>query len=337
MEILVACLKGLEDVCILEINELTKKKAIKISDGRIKVNCTEADIKKLSRYMRSGLRICKFLGEIKFKALKDIIDNAAKFHKDCKSPIAVRCSKQNSNLHSGEVERGIGEVLYNKGLKVNLENPKTTVLIDIINDECFYCILIEKDLNKRDYRIRSTGQSVNATIGYALVRLSGWKKAKKLLDPFSKDGTIVIEAAAFANSLPLKFKKPISSKTQSIFCFDPLLNNVNNSETNAKLAGVNKAISFARYDVEWLSTKFNRDEMDYIVTILPYYSKEARKQGEKLYRNLFNQAEFILAQKGKIAALAQSDIKEFIGKFRIVSERFVFSGGVTYNLLVLEK
>lgn len=338
MEILVSCLKGLEDVCIKEIKELTKKKALKVCDGRIKSECTNKEISTLILYLRSGLRVSRLLSTRRFDTIKDIANEAGKFVKEFELPIAVRCSRQgNQDFSSNDVEKTVGEILFNSGLKVDLENPKTTVLIDIIEDEFFVCILIKDNLNKREYRIRSTGQSINATICYALVRLSGWKSRKILLDSFSKDGTIAIEAASFLNSLPLKFEKPIDTKKQLIFCSDPLLQNVNNSETNAKLAGVNKAIKFSRLDIEWLDTKFGKGEIDYIVTVFPNYSSDRKKDMEKLAKELFYQAEFILSKSGKIALLAQFDVKPFLGKLKLLSERQVFSGGVVYNLLILSK
>ncbi len=338
MEVLVSCLKGIEDVCIKEIRELTKKKAVKVCDGRVKVGCDESSLKKLSENLRSGLRVAKLLGEFKLKSIVDMADKASKFSKEFIAPISVRCSRQgNHDFKSNDIEKAVGEVLHNAGLKVDLENPKTKILIDIVNDEFFICILIAENLNKREYRIRSTGQSINATICYALVRLSGWKKEKVIMDPFSRDGTIAIEAAAFKFSLPLKFDKPISAKDQVIHCFDPLLKNVNNSETNSKLAGVNKAIRFSRYDIEWLDTRFGKGEVDYIVAVLPNYSGDRQKDAEKQYKDLFYQAEFILAKNGQMALLSQTDIMGFIGKFKIESERKVISGDVSYNLLILKK
>lgn len=338
MEIIVSCLRGIEDVCIKEINELIKKKACKSCGGRILVKCNEADLAKLSGFLRSGIRICELFSKLNFDSIDDISKESLKFSKELESPIAVRCSRfGNHEFHSSDVEKAVGKALFESGLKVNLREPRTTFVVDIVNNECFLGVLKASGLNKREYRIKATSQSVNATIGYALVRLSGWKKGKTLLDPFSKDGTIAIEAASFEYKLPLKYEKSMESKNQLIFCFDPMLNNVNNSETNAKLAGVNKAIKFSRYDIEWLDTRFGKNEIDYIIGILPHYSAERKKDMDKLYTGLFYQAEFILSKTGKMALLSQSGIKSFIGKFKVVSERKVISGDLEYNLILLKK
>src|SRR3989344_5552083 len=233
MEVIISCLHGIEDVCIKEAKELTKGKAVKLSDSRIRVNCRDADV--LKNNLRSGSRIFKLIGELTFKSIEDIAKAVADNSKLFEEPIAVRCSRQGlQKFHSNDVEREVGEALHYKGLSVDLKNPKTKIIIDVSDNKCYYGILLAEDLNKREYRIKSTAQSINSTICYALVRLAGYKKGKVLLDPFSKDGTIVIEAAAFSNSLPLKFNKPVDTKEQNIFCSDPLLANVNNSETNSK-------------------------------------------------------------------------------------------------------
>ena len=338
MEIVISCLRGLEDVCILEIKELINKKAVKLLDGRVKVECTDANLEKLSNFLRSGLRITSFLGNTKFKSIDDMAKESLKYIKDYKAPILVRCSRFGEHdFKSGDVEKTVGEVLYKKGLSVNLDNPKTTIIVDIINNDCILGNLIIDNLNKREYRIRSTGQSINATICYSLVRFSGWKKDKTILDPFSKDCTIAIEATSFAYNLPLKFKKAIESKEQNIFSFDSLLANVNNSETNAKLAGVNKAIRFARYDIEWLDTKFGKGELGYIVTVFPNLSADRKKDMEKLAKDLFYQAEFILSKRGKMVILSQTDLKGYMGKFKLKEERKVFSGNVEYTVYIATK
>lgn len=337
MEIIVTCLRGLEDVCISEIRELVKKKASKLCDGRVKVVGSDKDLEKLSNYLRSGIKICELFDGFDFRSIDDISARSLKFAKDIVPPMAVRCSRSgNHDFNSGDVEKAVGKELFASGLKVDLVSPATTFVVDIINNKCFLGRLIAADLNKRDYRIRTTSQSVNATICYALVRLAKYRKGK-LLDPFSKDGSIAIEAAAFVSGLQLKYHKPVESKIQKIYCFDSLLNNVNNSETNAKLAGVNKLIKFARYDIEWLDTKFNKGEIDYLVTALPNYSHDRKKDFEKLVTGLFYQSEFILSKSGKMILLSISDIRHLIEKFKIESERVVTSGNVNYHVFVLVK
>lgn len=331
MEVIISCLRGIEDICIKECKELTKGKAVKLCSGRVKLECRDPD--KIQNNLRSGIRVFQLIGELDFKSLNDIAKAVAS--NEFSGPIAVRCSRRGNNkFNSNDVEKAVGKELHSKGLSVDLKNPKTKIILDIIENKCYYGVLIAEDLNKREYRIKSTSQSINSTICYALVRLSGYKKGKTLLDPFSKDGTIAIEAAAYAYSLPLKFIKPVDAKEQNIFCSDPLLQNVNNSETNSKLAGVNKAIKFSRYDIEWLDTKFGKSEIDYIVTVLPYHAGDRQKDAEKNYKDLFYQAEFILSKSGKMVLLSQVDLKDFLSEFKIVSETEIMSGDIKYKVYI---
>jgi hypothetical protein len=79
---------------------------------------------------------------------------------------------------------------------------------------------------------------------------------------------------------------------------------------------------------------------------MPSLSKTFDKKGaEKLYKEFFYQAEFILADKGKIAFIIENDefFKECLGrikemqKFKITEEREVMQGKRMLKMIVMKK
>ena len=280
----------------------------------------------------------------KSKALKFKIDE----------PFAVHCVRSGEQgFQSKDVEKLLGEVIFNQSFKVDLTNPKTIVYADVVGHECIIGIdLTPKPLHKREYRIKSHNQSPNACVAYAMVRLSGYSSKSVLLDPFCKDGVIVIEAASFASKTPQlfytkkgKFKDIDEGMQKSLKLkingFDTLFHNIRSGEINSKLAGVNKLINWGRFDVEWLDTKFDENAVDCIVTSPPFVSRTSpEKDVRKVYKEFFHQAEYILKGKGKLIALAPK-LDLFLeyaqDKFKLLEERKVKVGGMGYTLFVLER
>ncbi|MBI2110133.1 hypothetical protein HYT58_03105 [Candidatus Woesearchaeota archaeon] len=100
----------------------------------------------------------------KFKSLEDIRNQISQLDFNIKEPFRVVCNRKGTHsFKSITAEQEIGEVIFNKGFKVDLKQPKTTVFLDIINNECLIGYL-EKNKNE------------------------------SLLDPFCRDSTIPIEA-----------------------------------------------------------------------------------------------------------------------------------------------
>lgn len=185
MKYIVGCLEGIEDVCKEEIVEELKVNPKQVIPGRIQFDSKE--IKEL----RSIHTIYELISYFKFKSLSDILGEIKRINFSfIKKDFVVRCNKENNDLKSMEIERKVGEVLFEEGYKVNLKS-KLVIYIDIIGDACFVGKLVEKNLNKRKYRLRRHNQGIDACLAYALVKLI---KSKSIYDPFCKDGVILIEA-----------------------------------------------------------------------------------------------------------------------------------------------
>ncbi len=189
------------------------------------------------------------------------------------------------------------------------------------------------DLGKREYRIFGHASDLKASAAYSLVRLSGFTPESGLLDPFCRSGAIAIEAALFASAFPVNyyrkdsfsfcrlkpfskvnfeklfgdFDRKIRKEKLHVFNYSPSVSHMASSEKNAKIAGVNRLISFSRVDIEWLELKFEKETVDSIVSFPPSLSRNVdAPKIKKLYSEFFYQSNLILSKKGKIA-LAASD------------------------------
>ena len=318
MKYIAICPIGLEDITILEIKEILGVEAKKVISGRVSFETKE--IETLKEKTQSLVKIYE-----EKQRTKDI-EEIKTF--PIASPFRVVCIRKGDHLFTSQyVEKTIGEKFYKEGAKVDLSNPKTIVLIDIIDEDIFVGIdETPKLLSKREYRIKVQNQSINACIAYGLVRLSGYEKEKTLLDPYARDGVIAIEALLFQEG--------------NIFAYAPQFPSIRAIEINAKLAGVRKKIKLSRTEIEWLDTKFKKEEIDYIVSALPFPSKTQKESViKKMYEELFYNIEYILKSGGKLVCIAPSLtlLKEMNKKLTLLEERKVGISQTLYDVLVFKK
>lgn len=313
------------------------------------------------------------------KTLKSI-DNKIKkisFSKwlDKENTFMVRCKRIGTHDFtsrdvSGEVGKLIIKTIKNKKdyvQKVDLKNPDVIFFVFINNNKCYFGIdLCGFDMSKREYKIFNISGSLKGTIAYALARMSDFKK--NILNPITRAGVICIEAALFASNLPVnhykkkdfaflrlkplqkidfdKFFKNIDNKIkkkikQKIYCYNNDMRNVQAAKKNAKIAGVQKLISFGKVDLEWLDTRFSEGEIQSIVSVINFSKDSNISDNKKFCDELFYQSEFILNKKGKIVVLSNNLdlIKESAKKykFKVSGERSIFSGKRELKVVVFSK
>ncbi|MBI1935966.1 hypothetical protein HYS31_06000, partial [Candidatus Woesearchaeota archaeon] len=233
----------------------------------------------------------------------------------------------------------------------------------VINNKCYLGIdFAGFELNKRSYKIFQHPASLRGTIAYSLVRSSGFQKKGKLLDPFSRDGMVPIEAAVFANDFPINYyskekfsflrlnlgvdfekffesaDKKIKKKKLEIYSYDHMFKFVDFSKKNAKIAGVDKQISFSRVELEWLDIRFRKESVDRIITSLPT-SKNANIA--KIYNEFFYQSEFVLKKHGVVAIISRLPelVKKHAEKHNFLPEKEieVWSGGQRLLIMLFKK
>lgn len=201
MKYIAISVQGLEQIAIDEINSLIRAKTEIINPGRILIETN--DIQTLIYSTRSLIYIYELIEQGKITTLERIKAIAKKinFKPLIKESFIVRCERNGTHpFNSLDVEKSIGAIIHEKyKFPVNLNNPATTIYIDIKDENCAIGIdLIGYKLSKRDYRIKVISSSINPCIAFSLIKFAGWKEKESLLDPFTKTGEIPIEAAMSA-------------------------------------------------------------------------------------------------------------------------------------------
>ncbi|MFH2028219.1 MAG: THUMP domain-containing protein [Nanoarchaeota archaeon] len=365
--------KGIEDISALEINELIKVDTVVEERAVIFDVKTYEDLCLLCYKSQSSDRIILLLDSFKFKKIKDIqkkvksIDLSQWLDKN--KTFRVTSSISDNELSSAEIDPEVGSFIFDNikknnkiELKVNLDNPDVIFFVYVVKDKCYFGVDFSGfDMHKRSYKVFHNRASLRGTIAYALVRLAGFNGKEKLLDCFMGDGTTVIEAALFGADSPVRYfdkdqfvfskfidfdfdsadKKTHMDNLDLAGC-DPIWLNVNNAKKNAKIANINKLISFSKMDIDFLETKFPEGSVDLIVTQVPVFGKHSNvKEIEKIYDEFFYQAEFILNKKGRLVVISNKDelLKEIAVKykFNVVDQRDVWSGEAKLKILVFVK
>lgn len=366
--------KGIEDTAAIEIGELINAKC------KIEESCVLFDFKKfedlclLCYKSQSVDRIIYLIDKFKFhdfhEEFEKFLDKAdfAEWIKKYKN-FKVECARTGEHdFRSVDAETQFAKFILkrykNEEPRFNLKEYDIIFFIYVINDTCYFGIdFAGFELNKRLYKIFLHPGSMRGTIAYTLVRESGFGKKEKMLDPFSRDGVVVIESAFYANDFPVNYfkkdkfaflkldlgidyekffkilDKKIPKKTKcEIYSFDHLFKYVDFSKKNAKIAGVDKEINFSRTELEWLDIKFKKEVVDRIITNLPN-SKNANL--DKIYHEFFYQADYILKKDGRIAVI--SVMPDFLKKhaekynFIVDKEKDVWSGEQRLQIIVFKK
>ncbi|HIH26187.1 hypothetical protein J4476_02930 [Candidatus Woesearchaeota archaeon] len=364
MKALAVTLEGLENITQLDIKEILKLKSEVIYKGCISFNVkAEKDLAEFIYRSRSIVRAFLLLKHFTFNDIDDILDNI----KDLEFPylddtFVVRCERNGAHgFNSQDIERNIGEFIAKKfGIKADLDDAKTTVFLEIIDNNCFIGIdFTGIKLSKREYRIKLLASSINPVVAYSMLRLSDASPEDSILDPFSRSGEILIEAVLFFKNIPncvnikekllfnklfkVSFKDKIKElKNPSIVCSDNLQNNLRAAEINAKIAAVNKYINFTRLEIEWLDTKYKEKSIDKIITFPIYPSNNLpEKSLEKIYKEFFYNSEYILKKSGTITLLTPKKdlIEKYSNEYKLkkIKEVPITMGNSRFYIMIFKK
>jgi len=323
MKAIAATITGIEETASEEIKELTKAKAKKLTDGRLFL---ETKTLKPLEKARTITKLYQYITHFTFKNEEDIYKKTKKIKIPIKKNFAVRCYREGSHdFKSKNIEYSLGEIIFERGNKVNLEKPTTTVYVEIIQNTCIIGILHKKDMQKRKYKVRLNPASINACLAAAMIRLAETKPQHVLVDPFCKDGVIIIEAALMG--------------IKKVYGLDESMNNIRNARINSQMAKVN--ISINKSEVDWLDTKFEKQSVDRIITNPPFPARHRNVQEvEKTTKELLNQAKYVLKPEGLLITITQdSSLIDKYAKengFKLVKKLDISIGGLIYKLQALK-
>lgn len=355
---------GLEQISADEIKTLVKPKKITVFPGRIVLEGMSAqDMVVLCYYGRTFSKVVLELATEKLTDMpsEKLLDGLKPYLAE---RAVVQCERHGEhNFTSYDAEHHLNKILSSKyDVIIDYKKPQTTLFLLIDGKECTFGLDFSGiDLGRRDYRIFLGNDALKGNVAAAVLTIADYETKHAMLDPFCRHGIIPIEAALLAtNTSPHKYDREkfafastpgIKPKfvdkekefSGTIIAMDDNFKHVSAAQKNAKIAGIVKAIDFSRTNLEWLDSKFGKNFLDRIITFPPQPGRSfADATVEKIYHQLFYQAEFILKKSGTItlcmkrgAALAKKKALEF--GFAIPKEHKIMQGAEELTVLVFVK
>lgn len=360
MKFYVTTVAGIEDVVSKEIESLGGK-IIEVRKGKVFFEGKENLIPKVNFFSRCSERMILLLYNGKFSDLNDIYVKMRGLDycllKD--KTFAIRSSRAGEHdFTSLDVSRYAGQAVidsflegYGKRLKVNLDEPDVIIRVDVVGDEFFVGIDTTGDdaLHKRWWRIYNHPAHLNTTIACAMLKIAGWRKKERLIDPMCGSGTIPIEAALMGRGIPIgknrkfayfNFLEEIPKFREDKSCLDihgmeKFENHLKGAMENARSARVEDTINFSVGDATRL-----RGSYDCIVTNPPYGLRIGSK---KIIRDLYERFVFrlkecmhdssravIITTEGK---LLEDSVKK--ASLHLLHERPIECGGLRAKIFVV--
>ncbi len=371
--------KGIEHITALELKELIRCKNVVKEETVIKFSFKDlidlcSVCYKAQSMFRAGLLLTEFTVE---KTLKKSVNNIKTelekidLSNWIKTSFIVKCKRAGKHdFHSVDIAGKVANLIIkkHKNLKTEFDNPDLIFYLYIYNNKGYFGIDFSGfELAKRQYKIFNHPESLKGVTGYSLVKESGFTKDKILIDPFMGSGVIPIEATLYATKFPVQYynkdklfftkfdffkafekeffkghdSKIIKEKT-NIFGYDFQLRYLKASQKNAKLAGIEKNLNLSKVSVDWLSTKFEKNSVDCIVTDPPRMSKHKNiPRLRNMYSEFLHQASIILKKDGVIVLLVKD--KELLveiakkHKFKIAKSYLFNQGKEIFNMLKFTK
>ena len=223
------CFYGFEYVLVDELEELGYSNS-EILNRAVRIRGNWKDVYFLNLHSRCAISILVELVQFQINEEKDLYEHAMKFdwteifalNKTFSIKGAIYSDIfQNTNYPFLLLKDAIVDQFRNKyGERPTIERKKPSVVFDLYIQNKSVTISINSSglpLFQRGYR-QSTGVApLNEVVAACLIRQSGWDKKSTFIDPFCGSGTLLIEAALYANNIP-------SNIERRHFAFKNLLN-----------------------------------------------------------------------------------------------------------------
>lgn len=253
----------------------------------------------------------------------------------CSLSPTLSLSSSKNDVPTMELAGELGAAVLSRcaSAKARMENPDVLVKAAFLAKSAALGIdLCGFDLSRRDYRVFDHSRSVRSTVAAAASSLARVPQKGLVMDPFGRAGVVLIEAALASSGRPvhafqkerfllLRLASPFSKEeslrvmdtmdsavlpAESRFSYqDPSQHFVAAAKKNAKLAGVDKAISFSRTEVSWMDLRFKEGEVGAIITHIPTPGKTlSEKEVHELLSELFYQAAYVLAPHAPVALIS---------------------------------
>lgn len=310
---------GLEAVTKRELIDLGYDN-LKVSDGKIEINCGLEDIPILNLRLRTAERVLLLIDSFKAETFEELFDKVFEIrwwdYISESDNFIIQGRSRKSKLFSISDCQRITEKAIIEKLKMKYKvawfeksGPRVKVEVSLLNDIAEITMDTSGDgLHKRGYREVNYKAPLSETIAASLVKLSFWNKDRVLVDPFCGSGTILIEAAMIEKNIApglmrdfdfenFKFLNPEIFKEEKKKCYSEikydekleiLASDVSHkaiqiARTNAEILGLDEDISFFQKDIRDLDLP---DDYGVLITNPPYGERIGKEDVDELNREL---------------------------------------------------
>lgn len=303
MKVFATALVGAEDIAALEVKEIIGVTS-ETCPGHVIFEATPKELANLIYRTQSLLRVCTFLDEFTVSDL----DSIPVPKLDVPGTIMAACDRFGEHgFSSHDVALHLHKSVASNPM--SFKGSDLTLYVSIRDSRGFMGIDLSGDLAKREYRMFGHAHDIAAPLAYTMLRVAEFDHKTSLLDPFSRAGTIPIEAAFFASQKSPRYYQeffpfqkldfpqwsiPRARNHGSIVCVSPSMPYLKNAEKNAKLAGVHPSLTFSRMDVENLDLTF--EGVDRLVSYPPQKSKTNPAKIDRVRKELSKQISLIGAK-----------------------------------------
>jgi putative N6-adenine-specific DNA methylase len=205
---------GLEETLAAELLRLGAKN-IESHNRAVSFEGDEGFMYKANLSLRTALRVLVPIAAFKIRDEKSLYAEVQKIdweqYLDVGDTLAID-TVLNSELftHSQYLSQKTKDAIvdqfrakYAERPSVDLDHPTIRIHQHVFNDTCTLALDSSgESLHKRGYRDKTNLAPINEVLAAGLVLLSGWDKRSNFIDPMCGSGTILIEAALYANNIP---------------------------------------------------------------------------------------------------------------------------------------
>ncbi len=319
-DILITTTFGVESVVKHELRKLNYD-VKNVKNGRIEISGTGRDLARCNLQLRSAERVYLKLAEFPARDFDELYDNIYEINwpdflpGDAHIPVSGKSVK--SQLHSvpacqSVIKKSVVDRMLENSSRERLPEEGETYPVNFFlhKDNAIICLDSSgKGLHKRGYRQESGQAPLQETIAAAMINLSRWDRDRILLDPFCGSGTLLIEAAMMAKSIPpgcnrsfvseewkflgedswyearkeAKERMRKNREVRLIAGYDHDDDIIEMAIHNARRAGVEESIHFQQRELDDFSTS---RKYGYVITNPPYGERMDEEEIEKLYQKL---------------------------------------------------
>ena len=215
----VTCARGLEDILAEELKQILHSHPI-VDKGGVHVHGKLKELYQINLLTRIGMHVLKPILELKSNNVNQLYDIVKSFNwtkiitKNDTFSIRTRVNSsffKNSNIVTLKIKDAIVDRIRQETQSrpsIDKNNPTYQLFVNVRQNHVkIYLNTSGEPLYKRGYRTKIHRAALNPCMAAALIRISNWNQKIPFYDPMCGSGTIPIEAAMLAYSIPPRYKR----------------------------------------------------------------------------------------------------------------------------------